>query len=179
MTCNVAWDLGAMDSQLLRLAMTSDQPKAASRTPSGNDQFKVLPLSLTSAPATFQLVLSRLIKPRQLTADGSSNASKGNTACAVDASVYNCVWQHCCWTWQTPAGCAHKQGLYLEHVQCVWGQTDLADLDPEASQHELEPVPRKAQPVHAWCPLQCHAGSKVSGPDYIPAQVMLFALVFS
>jgi hypothetical protein len=45
-----------------QILITDDRAKTVFLTPSGSYQFKVLPFGLTSAPATFQVVLNRTLK---------------------------------------------------------------------------------------------------------------------
>ena len=58
------------DQILLR---PEDRPKTAFRTPFGHYQFKVLPVGLTNAPATFQTVMNKLFDPPQFGRDGKKH----------------------------------------------------------------------------------------------------------
>ena len=53
------------------LLQESDKPKTAFRTPFGHYQFRLLPLRLTNAPATFLAVMNRVFEHPKYLADGS------------------------------------------------------------------------------------------------------------
>ncbi len=53
-----------------QILLQSDRPKAAFRTPFGHQPFRIVPFSLTNAPATFQAVMNRVFELSKFLAHG-------------------------------------------------------------------------------------------------------------
>lgn len=109
------------------LLKDEDCPKTAFRTPMG--QFKVLPLGLRKAPATFQAVMNRLFSQPEYNADGTKNPGHALTDFVLvfidDILIFSKTAEdHKCHL-DTVLQPLHEQKILTKASKCVWAQPEL------------------------------------------------------